>query len=158
ASSGGAGAARPLLELNPEVMRQLGMDARQQADALAALKKAVQRSKTDSQSASGGNPLGGNLPNFRRMFGSAGDEVTSNRQRTLNALIGVMSEEQLQKYQALSASQTERSATIYVLDAAGKLVAKSVRVGLADDNYSELIGGLAEGDKVVVRAHAAQKG
>jgi HlyD family secretion protein len=149
---------RPLLELNPEVMRQLGMDARQQADALAALKKAAQRSKTDSQSASGGNPLGGNLPNFRRMFGSAGDEVTSNRQRTLNALIGVMSEEQLQKYQALSASQTERSATIYVLDAAGKLVAKSVRVGLADDNYSELIGGLAEGDKVVVRAHAAQKG
>jgi HlyD family secretion protein len=156
--SSGTGAARRLLELTPELMRQLGMDARQQADALAALQKAAQRSKADSQSASGGNPLGGNLPNFRRMFGSAGDEVTANRQRMLNALIGVMSEEQLQKYKALSASHTERPATIYVLDATGKPVARSVRVGLADDNYSELVSGLAEGDKVVVRAHAPQQG
>ena len=158
ASSGGAGAARPLLELNPELMRQLGMDARQQADATTALRNAAQRSKAASQPASGGNPLGGSLPNFRRMFGSAGDDAAASRQRTLNALVGVMSEAQLQKYQALSASQTERSATLYVLDAAGKPVARSVRVGLADDNYSELVSGLAEGDRVVVRAHAAQQG
>jgi hypothetical protein len=92
------------------------------------------------------------------MFGSAGDDAAASRQRTLNALVGVMSEAQLQKYQALSASQTERSATLYVLDAAGKPVARSVRVGLADDNYSELVSGLAEGDRVVVRAHAAQQG
>ncbi len=151
------GSARPLLELTTEVMRQLGMDSRQQTEATAAMKKAAQRSKADSQSQSGGNPLGGNLPNFRRMFGSAGDEAAANRQRMLNALVGIMSDEQLQKYQALSAAQTERSTTIYVLDGAGKPVAKSVRVGLADDNYTELVSGLAAGDKVVVRMHAVQK-
>ena len=153
----GTGTARPLLELSSEVMRQLGMDSRQQVDATAALKNAEQRSKADSQSMGRGNPLGGNLPNFRRMFGGAGDDITTNRQRMLNALIGVMSEEQLQKYQALSATQTERATTIYVLDGAGRPLAKSVRVGLADDNYTELVSGLAEGDKVVVRTHAAQK-
>ena len=154
----GPGTARPLVELSTEVMRQLGMNSRQQTAAIAALKNAAQRSKADSQSANGGNPLGRNLPNFRRMFGSAGDEGTTNRQRMLNALIGIMSEAQLQKYQALSAIQSERTTTIYVLDAAGKPLARSVRVGLADDNYCELVSGLAEGDKVVVRAHAAQKG
>ena len=154
----GTGTARPLVELSTEVMRQLGMNSRQQTAAIAALKNAAQRSKADSQSTNGGNPLGGNLPNFRRMFGSNGDEGTSNRQRLLNALIGIMSDEQLQKYQALSAIRSERTTTIYVLDAAGKPLARSVRVGMADDNYSELVSGLAEGDKVVVRAHAAQKG
>jgi HlyD family secretion protein len=159
ASAAGGGSARGLVELTPEVMQQLGMDARAQQAATAALKSAIARIKAERQasSGSGSNPLGGGMPNFRRMFGNPGDDATASRQRLLNALAGVMSEEQLQKYQALSATQTVRSATVYVPGAAGQPEARSVRVGLADDNYTELISGLAEGDKVVVRARAAQK-
>ena len=159
---GGAGGAsgRGLVELTPEVMQQLGLDARTQQAAAAALKTAIARIKADRQasSGSGSNPLGGGMPNFRRMFGGQSDDATATRQRLLNALAGVLSEEQLQKYQALSLTQSTRNATVYAVDAAGQPVARTVRVGLADDNYTELISGLAEGDKIVVRARAAQKG
>jgi len=156
----GSGSGRGLVELTPEVMQQLGLDARTQQAASAALKSAYARIKADRQasSGSGSNPLGGGMPNFRRMFGNPGDDATATRQRLLNALAGVLSEEQLQKFQALSQVQSTRNATVYVLDAAGQPAAKTVRVGLADDNYTEVISGLAEGDKVVVRARAASKG
>ena len=159
-SHAGGGSGRGLVELTPEVMQQLGLDARTQQAASAALKSAYARIKADRQasSGSGSNPLGGGMPNFRRMFGNPGDDATATRQRLLNALAGVLSEEQLQKYQALSQAQSTRNATVYVLDAAGQPAAKTVRVGLADDNYTEVISGLAEGDKVVVRARAAAKG
>ena len=138
-------------------MQQLGLDAKQQAAATAALKDVANRIKADATKSTTSNPLGGGMPNFRRMLGNPADDIAANRQRMLNALAAAMSEEQLQKYEGMSAALTERSATIYVLDAAGKPAAKSVRVGLADDNYTEVISGLGEGDKVVVRAHTATK-
>jgi HlyD family secretion protein len=156
----GGGAGRGLVELTPEVMQQLGLDAKTQQAASAALKSAYARIKAERQasSGSGSNPLGGGMPNFRRMFGNPGDDATATRQRLLNALAGVLSEEQLQKFQALSQTQSTRNATVYVLDAAGQPAAKTVRVGLADDNYTEVISGLAEGDRIVLRARVASKG
>ena len=43
-----------------------------------------------------------------------------------------------------------RPGRVYKLDATGKLVPVTVRVGLSDGQRSEVIDGLAEGDKVVV--------
>jgi HlyD family secretion protein len=150
----GSATTRALVELTPEVMQRLGLDAQQQVAAAAALKDVAARIRTAEQAANS-NPLGGGMPNFRRMFGDPG-AAAANRQRILNALAAVMSAEQLQKYQAMSARVTERDATVYVLDASGNPEPRKVRVGLADDNYTELLGGLAEGDKVIVRAVAKQ--
>jgi HlyD family secretion protein len=150
---------RPLPTLTAELMVKLGLSARQQAQVPAALEAANARIRADMQrNAGGGNPLGNNAPNFRRLFGKPEDEAPLNRQRVLNALSVVMSEAQLQQYQALAVTQLERDATVYVLDGQGRPAARAVRVGLADDNYTELLAGLAEGDLVIVRARTAVKG
>lgn len=150
---------RPLPLLTPEVMQELGLSERQQAQVPGALEAANARIRADMQrNAGGGNPLGNSSPNFRRLFGKPEDQAPLNRQRVLNALSVVMNEAQLQQYQALAVTQLERDATAWVLDAGGKPAARAVRVGLADDNYTELLAGLAEGDKVIVRARMAGKG
>ena len=157
APSGNGPAPRALVELTPEVMRQLGLEAQQQAAVAAALKGVAERAKAAAQ-ASGDNPLGagGGLPGLRRMYGDPRDPSATSRQRRLNALATVMSEEQMQKYLAMGSRASERAATVYVLDAGGKPELKNVRVGLADDNYTELIGGLADGNRVIVRARSTK--
>jgi HlyD family secretion protein len=149
-SSGGTG--RSLVEMTPEVMRELGLSAQQQAAVSAALKDVAQRARAAAQSGNS-SPLGG-MPNFRRMFGN--NDAAINRQRVENALGAILSEEQMQKYLALGENQSVRPGTVYVLDASGKPVARQVKIGLADDNFTEIVAGLKEGDAVVVRAHMGQ--
>ena len=148
--SGAHGAPQPaLVALTPEVMRKLGLDAQQQAAVAAALKAVAERTRAAS-APQADNPLGGGVPpGMRRMLG---DPATIIRQRTLNALAAVLSADQLQRYLALGNNAAERTATVYVLAAGGQPAARTVRVGAADDNFSELIDGLALGDKVIVRA------
>jgi hypothetical protein len=138
-------------------MQQLGLDTQQQAAATAALKNVAARVREAAQSSSASNPLGGGgLPGMRRVFGDAQDPAAANRQRLVNALANVLTPEQLQKYLAMSSRITEHAATLYVPGADGNPEARTVRVGLADDNYVELVSGLAEGDRVIVRAQAAK--
>ncbi len=155
-SAAGGSTPRALPELSPEVMRRLGLDRGQQSAATAALKSVAVRIQAAAQT-SGNNPLGsGGLPGMRRLYGDPLDPAAANRQRAINALANVLSPEQLQQYLAMGAGSTEHGALVYVLDSRGKPAARNVRVGLADDNYTELLGGLAEGDKVIVRATAAK--
>jgi HlyD family secretion protein len=167
AGSGAAGATgstpgvgtgpRALPELTPQLMQQLGLDAQQQAAATAALANAAARIRAAAQPSSASNPLGGGgLPGMRRVFGDPQDPGAANRQRMVNALANVLTPEQLQKYLAMSSRNTVHAATIYVPGADGSPEARNVRVGLADDNYVELVSGLAEGDRVIVRAQAAK--
>jgi hypothetical protein len=138
-------------------MQQLGLDAQQQAAATAALGNAEARIRAAAQSPSAGNPLGGGgLPGMRRVFGDPRDPAAANRQRLVNAIATVLTPEQLQKYLAMDGRNTEHAATLYVPGADGNPQARQVRVGLADDNYVELVSGLAAGDKVIVRAPAAK--
>jgi hypothetical protein len=134
--------------MTPEVMQQLGLDAKQQAAVTEALQKIAERARAQTQTG-GTSPLS-RAPNFRAMFG--GNEAALNRQRVENALRSILTEEQMQKYLALGSSQSVRPGTVYVLDAAGKPVPRPVRIGLADDNYTEIVDGLKEGDAVIVRA------
>jgi len=155
ASSGASAAAeRPTVEMTPDVMRQLGLDAKQQAAVTEALRKVAERARAQSQTGSS-NPLGGGMPNFRAMFGS--NDAALNRQRVENALRGILSDEQMQQYLALGSNQSVRPGTVYVLDKSGKPEAQAVRIGLADDNYTEVVEGLKEGDEIVVRARTEQK-
>jgi HlyD family secretion protein len=163
-AGGGAGAGAPgnangpraLAELTPQLMQQLGLDAQQQAAATAALQSAMARIRAAAQSSTASNPLGGGgLPGMRRVFGDSQDAAAANRQRLVNALANVLTPGQLQQYLAMSSRHAERDATLYVPGADGSPVPRKVRVGLADDNYVELVSGLAEGDRVIVRAQAA---
>jgi hypothetical protein len=119
-----------------------------------ALQKVAERARAQSQTGST-NPLGGGMPNFRAMFGS--NDAALNRQRVENALRGILSDEQMQQYLALGSNQSVRPGTVYMLDKSGKPAGRAVRVGLADDNYTEVVEGLKEGDEIVVRARTEQK-
>jgi HlyD family secretion protein len=155
ASSGASAAAeRTIVEMTPDVMRQLGLDAKQQTAVTEALQKVAERARAQSQTGST-NPLGGGMPNFRAMFGS--NDAALNRQRVENALRGILSDEQMQQYLALGSNQSVRPGTVYMLDKSGKPAGRAVRVGLADDNYTEVVEGLKEGDEIVVRARTEQK-
>jgi HlyD family secretion protein len=149
----GGSSDRTIVEMTPEVMKQLGLDAKQQAAVKEALQKVAERARAQSQTSS--NPLGGGMPNFRAMFGS--NDAALNRQRVENALGGILSDEQMQKYLAMGSNQSVRPGTVYVLDKSGKPTPRPVKIGLADDSYTEILEGLKEGDEIVVRARAEQK-
>lgn len=154
-------AGPPLVQMTPELMKELGLTEEQQARVTEAMKEVVQRNmpQTDGQSS---NPLGGGgggAPNVR-MFGGGNNSSDTQllRTRIMNALAGILTDEQLQKYQAMGSSTAVRPATIYVLNAKGQPEARSIRVGLSTDSQTEVLSGLNEGDKVIVRARTEQKG
>jgi HlyD family secretion protein len=54
--------------------------------------------------------------------------------------------------------ENTRSGTVWVLTANNVLESRNIRIGIADDQFTEVIGGqLKEGEKVVVRAREAKK-
>ncbi len=151
--SGTAATERAIVEMTPEVMRQLGLDARQQGAVTEALQKVAERARAQSQGGTS-SPLGG-MPNFRAMFGS--NDAALNRQRVENALRGVLTEEQMQQYLAMGSGQAVRPGTVYVLGRNGKPEARAVRIGLANDTHTEVVEGLKEGEEIIVRARTGQK-
>jgi HlyD family secretion protein len=52
--------------------------------------------------------------------------------------------------------ETVRTATLWVLSAGGGPERRTVRTGLTDDQFTEIIGGLEDGESVVVRAREAK--
>ena len=156
-AAGGAGPSEPaLMELTPVVMRSLGLDAGQQAAVAGALRAVAARDRAGATPAAD-NPLaaGGAQPGYRRLVGNPRDPAAVNRQRTLNALASVLSAAQLQQYLALGRNAVAHAASVYVLPVQGVPQVRTVHVGLADDNYTELIDGVAAGERVVVRARPA---
>jgi hypothetical protein len=144
--------------MTAEVMKELGLNDEQQAKVTEAMKGLVQRSTADSGTGGTSNPLGGNTMNFRGMMGNNASDALLLRQRMMNALANILTDEQMQKYQAMGSSTAVRPATIYVLNAKGQPEAKSIRVGLATDSQTEVVSGLNEGDKVIVRERTEKKG
>lgn len=54
--------------------------------------------------------------------------------------------------------ETSRSGNVYVLDAKGEPERRYVRLGISDDQFTEITGGqIAEGDRIVIRAREAAK-
>jgi len=105
----------------------------------------------------GGGGFGGGPPGGGGFGGGNANEMLLLRQRMLNALGGILTEEQLQKYQAMGSNTAIRPGTVYVIGAKGEPEAKNVRVGLSTDSQTEVISGLNEGDKIIVRARTEQK-
>lgn len=79
--------------------------------------------------------------------------------RIEQALVPTMSEDQRKIYERWKKGrESTRSAALWVLDAAGQLERRMARVGLADDQFTEIVGGdLKEGDRLIVRVREAKK-
>jgi len=152
---GKASAPAPLPELTPALMTSLGLSAAQQAAAATALRGVAARERAGASAGQSDSPLnnGGPGPGFRRLAGDARDPADIQRQRTVNALAAVLTPAQLQQYLALGKSGGAHAARVYVL-AHGRPEPRTVHVGLADDNYTEVLDGLAPGEPVIVRARA----
>ena len=90
--------------------------------------------------------------------GAGGDrELMRERMRSLRAnlrqeLAAVLDADQLRSFDALQAGRAERRrATVWMFDD-GEPTPKRVVTGLADEQSTEVLQGLAEGDRVIVRA------
>lgn len=136
-------------DLAAELIRELGLPA-DKANAVrrtfADFSAALQQART----ASANNPM----TDIRQ-------QMQQLRQKLNNDLQLVLSEQEFQRYQALSAqrrpgrNQTEQGtpAQVWVLDEKQQPKMVSIRVGLSNDEYSEIVSGdLSAGDKVIVRA------
>jgi HlyD family secretion protein len=84
-------------------------------------------------------------------------------QRLKYALASVVTEAQRGAFEAWKArfdgaARKRREVTVWVLAPTGALEMRQVRVGLADDDFAEIIGeGVKEGDRVVLRSREAAK-
>lgn len=139
--------------MTPQVMDQLGLDAKQKEEVAAAIHDLQTRAKA-AATQNNSNPLGGG-PRFP--FGNNNNNPQMMQQRIMNTLANILTPAQMQKYNAMSEGRAERPATVYVLNAKGHPEAKTIRAGLADDISTEVIGGLNEGDMVIVRARTVQR-
>ena len=79
--------------------------------------------------------------------------------RIEQAIVPTMSEAQQRNYDRWKKGREgTRAATLWVLDAAGQPERRMARVGLADDQFTEVVGGsVKEGDKLIVRVREARK-
>lgn len=79
--------------------------------------------------------------------------------RIEQAVVPTMSDEQRKTYEHWKKGrEATRSAPVWGLDAQGQLERRLARVGLADDQYTEVVGGdVKEGDKLIVRGREVKK-
>jgi HlyD family secretion protein len=139
ASGGQAQATRERLT------RELGLSDEQQAKL-----EAIQKSTAEKIAAiSADNP------------GQRKKEAGRLRAQSRTEIAAILNEEQLKRYEALAAEQrgvvTTRG-TVWMPDGTGAPKSVSVRLGISDGSFTELLGGdLKEGDAVIIGSGAAAK-
>ena len=153
-----AAAQNPLLQqLNQEIERaraELALSDEQFEKVNAAIKGAG----PEQLSAGGSAVASGARPNP-----SAAETEGRVLQRLKYALASVVGEAQRSAFEAWktrfdSAARKRREVTVWVLTSSGGIEMRQVRLGLADDDFAEVIGdGVKEGDRVVLRSREAAK-
>ena len=102
------------------------------------------RSMFASASQSGGPPFGGGSNMRQRM---------QNLMNTTNlAIVEILEGDQIEKFEEMNNMRGGNRRTVYVLNENGEETAKNVMVGLEDDSSAEILRGLEEGERVIVRA------
>jgi HlyD family secretion protein len=140
-----------------DLVKQLGLSKEQQE----RLDKARQELFAQLRSQQGGGALGGG-GGFPGAGGPPGGGFNNGQQQAIrnrfeNMMSSVLTPEQMEKFRALRSQRggqpTSRSGTLWTLDG-GKPKVHEVRLGVADDRFTELIeSDLKQGDKVITRAH-----
>jgi HlyD family secretion protein len=132
---GGGGQAQATRE---RLTKELGLSEEQQARL-----EAIQKSTAEKIAAiSADDPAQGKK------------EMGSLRAQSRTEIAAILNEEQLKRYEALAAEQrgvvTTRG-TVWVPDGTGAPKSVSVRLGISDGSFTELLGGeLKEGDAVII--------
>lgn len=140
---------------NAAMAQELGLTKEQQ-DKLEAGRRELFASMR-AQQPQGGLAGGGGPPQ-----GFGGDQGQAIRARMDNLMRSVLTPEQLQKWQAQrnargAAGIRVRGGVLWTLER-NEPKAHPVRLGLADDRYTEIVGGdLKEGDMVVTRSRVQVK-
>jgi HlyD family secretion protein len=96
-------------------------------------------------------------------FGQASFDPTAFRMKLLmrieQSIVPTMSEEQRRTFDRWKKGREgTRTAVLWTLDQDGRPQRHVARVGLADDQYTEIVGGdVAEGERIIVRVREARK-
>jgi HlyD family secretion protein len=156
---------------NQEMIKELGLSKEQQEKLDKARQElfAQVRQQAGQQQgggiagATGGGFPGGGFPggggNFN--FNNQNQQGQAMRNRFENMMASVLTPEQMEKFRTLrnarGTASTSRPGTLWTLEG-GKPVAHEVRLGVADDKFTEVVkADLKEGDKVIVRARTEVK-
>jgi HlyD family secretion protein len=157
---GGGGQGGGFAAQNAQMAQELGLTKEQQ-DKLNKGRQELFAQVRQQQQAQGGGLGGGGGGGFGGPPG--GDQGQAMRARMENLMRSVLNEEQLKKWQAQRSQRggaggvRQRPGTLYTLDGKTPKV-HQVRTGLADDRYTELVGGdVKEGEAVIVKSHTEVK-
>lgn len=147
-----AGAANPAAsQPDPaaELIRELGLSS-DKASAVRRIFADFTSGLQQARSVSANNPMTDMRAQMQQL-----------RQKLNNELQLVLSEQEYQRYSEINAQRRQQrgqgdsgtAATVWVLDTKLQPKAVNLRVGLSNDEYSEVLSGeLSQGDKVIVRA------
>jgi HlyD family secretion protein len=156
--------------LGQDMVKELGLSKEQEEKLDKARQElfAQMRQQSGQQgggiTGGGGFPPGGFPPPGGGFPGGGGggfnpqaQQGQAMRNRFENMMASVLTPEQMEKYRALrnarGAANNGRQGTLWTLDGSNP-VAHEVRLGVADDKYTEIVkADLKEGDKVIIRAH-----
>jgi len=128
------------------------------------LQKALQEVFAQVRAQQGGSPAalgGGGGGGFQGGGNFNNGQQQATRNRFENAIASVLTPEQLEKFKALrsqrGAQAQTRAGTLWTLEG-GKPKGHEVRLGVADDRFTEVVqSDLKPGDKVIVRARTEVK-
>lgn len=124
--------------------RELGLSAEQQAKL-----EAIQKTTAEKIAA-----ISADDPAQRKK------EVGRLRAQSRTEIAAILNEDQLKRYEAMAAEQrgvTTTRGTVWVADGSRAPKSVSVRLGISDGSFTELLGGdLKEGDAVIVGTGAAR--
>ena len=119
----------------------------------------IKRARPEPDPRGGSAAAGGMRPHP-----SSGETEGRMLQRLKYALASVVTDAQRSAFEAWKArlessvTRKRRDATVWVLAPSGDIESRPVRLGLADDDFVEIVGGsLRDGDKVVLRSREAGK-
>ncbi len=127
---------------------EIALTAVQETAVLDALKKLSDETKASSSGASmGGPPID---------FGAMRQRINARVEQALRPLLSDDQQKLFERWK--QGRETSKTATLWVIGSDGKPEAQFVRLGLADDKFSEVLGDkIPEGANIVVRAREVAK-
>jgi len=154
---GAGGAGGGFAAQNAAQTQELGLSKEQQDKLDAGRKELFAAMRAQAQ------PQGGLAGGGGGQGGFGGDQGQAMRARMDNLMRSVLTPEQMQKYEAQRKARgggggvRARGGVLWTLDK-NQPKANPVRLGLADDRYTEIVGGdVKEGDAVITRSRVQVK-
>ncbi len=122
-------------------------------DQVAAVRQVMDQLRKEASEAGGQPSFGGGGPGRDR--GEFRQKMMSRLEQTLGPLLSDSQRMAFQRWK--DGREAVRPAVVWVLGKTGVPESRTVRIGLADDQFTEIVGGdLKEGEPVIIRARDAK--